>query len=171
MIQSSSILGNVKSDQPLRKKYEEMSKHDLVERVIITRFESARARMRKNSDKGTDVILTLPSGSQLLDGDIIFLSETAMIIIEKAPESVAMIEINSNLHDHELVELSVRVGHALGNLHRPIMSEDYKIYVPVQADNEFEMLNNLFKHDANHLKIEKKLMVFEPVEGSGSHEH
>ncbi len=104
------------------------------ETIKISRLESQRVRMRKTSDKGTDIALTLPQGTHLRHGDVIMLTEDKMVVVEIEPENVAMIEIKDNIHnDNDIIEVPVRVGHTIGNLHRPIKLEGNKIYFPIQA--------------------------------------
>ena len=92
--------------------------------------------MRKTSNKGTDIALILPQGTQLRHGDVIMVTEEKMVIVELEPENVAMIEIKDNISDHDIIEVPVRVGHTIGNLHRPLKLERNKIYFPIQADSE-----------------------------------
>jgi urease accessory protein len=171
MITKDKVVGNIKKDQKLREKYDGFCTRKLCETVKITRFESTRVRMRKTSDKGTDVALILPQGAQLRDGDIIMLEPDKLIIVEIEPENVAMIEIKNNIRENEIIEVPVKIGHTIGNLHRPIKVEGNKIYFPIQADTELEMFKKLFGHLNEHLKIEKTKMVFEPEEGTEIHEH
>ena len=63
MLTITSILGNIKKDPLLNKKYEELFQKNLVENVMIQRSESEKVRMRKISDKGTDIGFILPSGT------------------------------------------------------------------------------------------------------------
>ena len=101
MITIDKVVGNIKKDQKLREKYDDFCTRKLCETVKITRLESSRVRMRKASDKGTDVALILPQGARLRDGDIIMLEPDKLIIIEIEPENVAMIEIENNIEqDH-----------------------------------------------------------------------
>ena len=127
--------------------------------------------MRKTSDKGTDIALTLPQSTHLKHGDVIMLTENKMVIIKIEPENVAMVEIRGNLHDDDIVKLPVTVGHAIGNLHRPIKIEDNKIYFPIQADSEIDMFKKLFASVNEHIEMKKTEMVFEPDEGMNIHEH
>ena len=127
--------------------------------------------MRKTSDKGTDIALTLPQGTHLKHGDVIMLTENKMVIIKIEPENVAMVEIRGNLHDDDIVKLPVTVGHAIGNLHRPIKIEDNKIYFPIQADSEIDMFRKLLDPVNEHIEINKTKIVFEPDEGMNIHEH
>ena len=165
------MLGNIHRDQKFKEKYEEMSKRKLCETIKISRLESQRIRMRKTSDKGTDIALTLAQGTRLRHGDVVMLTEDKMVVVEIEPENVAMIEIKDNIHEDDIVEVPVRVGHTIGNLHRPIKLEGNKIYFPIQADTELDMFKKLFAPLSDHLEIKKTKMVFEPEEGAEVHEH
>lgn len=170
-IQVSSIVGNVNRDSMLRARYDEMSKQGLCEIVKINRMESERVRMRKVTDKGSDVIITLPQGSRLRHGDVIHLSDKRMIVVELEEEDLAMVKIRDDIPLDHAIEIATRIGHTIGNLHRPIKVEDRNIYFPIQADTEIEMLKRLLNPVLDHLVIEKVRMVFEPEEGVEVHEH
>jgi urease accessory protein len=163
------VIGNINKEKQLKEKYDEMCGKNSCERVKISRLESQRARMRKSSDRGTDLALTLPPGTRLKNGDVIILTENKMVIVEIEPENVLMIEIKENIHED--IEVPLRVGHTIGNLHRPIKIEKHKIYFPIQADTELEMFKKLFEPINEHLDIKKRTMVFEPEEGMEMHEH
>jgi urease accessory protein len=128
--------------------------------------------MRKTTDKGTDVGITLEPGSILRNGDVVFHSNEKMITVELEPENVAVLTFKrEDATDSELFEVAVKIGHALGNLHRPIKVEGEKVFLPIQADSEIELLNKTFAHILDHLTITKDKMVFEPEEGLHTHEH
>ena len=171
MITVESVIGNINKDKKLKEKYDEMVSRKSNEIVKISRIESEKVRMRKSSDKGTDVVLTLQQGTRLRHGDVIMLTEDKVIIAEIEPENVLMVEIKENLHEDDVVEVPVRVGHTIGNLHRPIKLERRKIYFPIQADTELEMFKKLFSPVNDHLEIKTTKIVFEPEEGAEIHEH
>ncbi|MDQ6864949.1 MAG: Urease accessory protein [Thermoproteota archaeon] len=166
-----SVLGNINNDKKLKEKYDEMAARKVCETIKISRLESQRVRMRKISDKGTDVALTLPPGTRLKHGDVIIITENKMVVVGIESEDVIMIEIRDNIHQDDIVEVPVRVGHTIGNLHRPIRLEGNKIYFPIQADTELEMFKKLFEPINEHLDIKKTTMVFEPEDGTEIHEH
>ena len=171
MIAVDSVLGNINNDKKLKEKYDEMTSRNVCETIKIGRLESQRVRMRKISDKGTDVALTLPPGTRLRHGDVIIITENKIVVVGIEPEDVIMIEIRDNIHEDDIVEVPVRVGHTIGNLHRPIKLEGNKIYFPIQADTELEMFKKLFEPINEHLDIKKTTMVFEPEDGTEIHEH
>ncbi len=148
-----------------------MSARKVSETIKISRLESQRVRMRKLSDKGTDVALTLQPGTRLKHGDVIILTENKMVVVGKEPEDVVMIQIRNNIHEADIVEITVRIGHIIGNLHKPIKLDGNKIYFPIQADTELEMFKKLFEPINEHLDIKKKTMVFEQEDGAEKHEH
>ncbi|MGC2667727.1 MAG: hypothetical protein WA220_00930 [Candidatus Nitrosopolaris sp.] len=166
-----SVLGNINNDKKLKEKYDEMTARKVCETIKISRLESQRVRMRKISDMGTDVALTLPPGTWLKNGDVIIITENKMVVVGIEPEDVIMIEIRDNIHQDDIVEVPVRVGHTIGNLHRPIRIEGNKIYFPIQTDAELEMFKKLFEPINEHLDIKKTTMVFEPEAGTEIHEH
>ena len=171
LITISSVIGNIKKDSNLRQKYDEMSRRETCETIKISRLESKRVRMRKTSDKGTDIALMLPQGTHLKHGDAILLNEDKMIVIEIEAENVAMVTIKSNLDHDDIFKLPVTIGHTIGNLHRPIKIEEDRIYFPIQADSEIDMFRKLLGSVNEHIEINKTKIVFEPDEGMNIHEH
>ena len=171
MITLDSVLGNIYRNPEMRKKYDEMMSRSLCESVIITRMESERVRMRKTSSKGSDIALTMPPGTKMRHGDILMSDNERMIVVELEPENVISLEVKNNLDEDDLVEIPARIGHAIGNLHRPLKLEGRKIYFPIQADSEVAMFQKIFSPLDHHLEIKSTKMVFEPNEGLDVHEH
>jgi len=170
LITVDSIFGNINRDKKLKEKYEELTARKACETIKISRLESQRVRLRKLSDKGTDVAVTLPPGTRLSHGDVIILTENKMVVVGIEPEKVIMIEIRDNIQEDDVIEVPVRVGHIIGNLHRPIKLKGNKIYFPIQGDTELEMFKKLFEPINEHLDIKKTTMVFEPVDETEIHE-
>ena len=171
MITINSIIGNLYHDSNLRKRYEEMSSRSLCESIRINRMEAQRVRMRKRSSKGTDIALTTTPGTRLRHGDVLMAGNDKMITIELEPENLAVVEVKDNIHEHDAVQVPVTIGHAIGNLHRPIKLEGRKIYFPIQTDSEIQMFKKIFGRLLDHLEITQAKMVFEPEEGTDVHEH
>jgi urease accessory protein len=171
LITINSVIGNVHHDRNLRKRYEEMSSQSLCESIRINRMEAERVRMRKRSSKGTDIALTMTPGTKLRHGDVLMVEKDKMITIELEPENLAVIQVKDNIPEHDAVQVPVTIGHAIGNLHRPIKLEGRKIFFPIQTDSEIEMFKKIFGQLLDHLEITQAKMVFEPEEGTDVHEH
>lgn len=155
------MLGNI--GKGLKVRYEEMLARNAVEKIAISRTESERLRMRKSTDMGTDVALAMPAGTRLRHGDVVSLAEK-MIVIAIEQEKVAVVRLKNSD-----ARTAVLVGHAIGNLHRPIKVEGDRIVLPVQSDGEIEMLRRQLGHVAGGVEITLDFAVFEPE--AGAHEH
>ena len=138
--------------------------------VRVSRTEAERIRMRKISDKGNDVVIELPQNSRLKDGDVLLSTAEKMLVVEITPEMVAVVSLK-NINDHHLFKTAVRIGHTIGNLHRPIRLEDNKIFLPIQAESEIDLLRKLFSPMGEHVEVSSTYIVFEPEDGTNVHEH
>ena len=171
MITVNHIIGNIYYDSPIREKYETMLEKDCCESVMINRVESHRLRMRKTANKGTDVIFMFENNPNLRNGDVVFMNEKKMILLTMEPEYVGIITIKSHENIEDIFSLSIKIGHRLGNLHRPIQVTKNQVLFPLQAKTELEMLTRLFGSFNNFIDIKTDYMIFEPEEGNHSHEH
>jgi urease accessory protein len=171
MITVGSVVGNKNKDENLLQIYQNMVRKDLVDIVQMSRMEAQRVRMRKSSNKGTDIAITLPQNVQIKHGDVLLLNSERMIVVEITPERVAVVALTENTPNDHVFEIAVKIGHTIGNLHRPIKLEDNKVVLPIQADSELDLLVKLFSSMKEHVSITSSTMVFEPEEGAHIHEH
>jgi urease accessory protein len=170
MLNINFVVGNVHKDHALGQKYRQMSEKQL-ETIQISRSEAQRVRMRKTSDKGTDVAIMLPQNTHIKHGDVLLLDNDRIIVVEVQPERVAVIAIENNIASHHLLEIAAKVGHTIGNLHRPIKIENNNIILPIQAESELDLLKKILGSIAEHINITSTTMVFEAEVGAEVHEH
>ena len=198
MLTITTIIGNIKKDSQLHQKYEETVKKNTIENVIIQRSETEKVRMRKVSDKETDIGFILPSRTHLKDGDVVFLDDTKMIVIKLSPELVAILNIKNHLHnnhdhgddhehkhdhehdhehkheraiDNELTNVALKVGHTIGNLHRPLKIENRDIIFPIQSPDEINLFLRLLSDLKDYIEIRSEQLIFEPDQGFDIHAH
>lgn len=171
LIRVDKIIGNVNFDKDLASKFEDMSEKEGVEIVNVTRLESERIRMRKVSDRGTELALTLPYGSHLMDGDVIFLTDEKIIVIKRASEDVLVVSFHKDMRQDLILDVAIKLGHKIGNMHRPIKIIGEQIFFPIQSNSELELFEKLFISLRDYLDISKDTIIFEPDEGYNIHEH
>jgi|ERR1044071_9753004 len=171
MIHINKILGNIHSDSYLQEKYQDMKKKDKVEKIELNRLEADRIRIRKVSDKGTDLALTLNPGSHIHDGDVILVAEETMVIAKRESENVAIISINNDISAEQILDMAIKLGHIIGNMHRPIRVINNKVYFPIQSDSEIELFKRLFYNLGQDIDIKTENIVFEPDLGYDIHGH
>ena len=171
MITVNQIIGNITTNSDLKKKYEDMIKNNNIEKVLIDRSDSQKLRMRKYTDKQTDIIFIFDHSPHLKNDDVVFLDPNRMILINLRPELVGIITCTLTPNKEDYFPISVKIGHNLGNLHRPIKVTKNQIIFPIQAESELEMLNKMFSSFNRFIDIKTDTLVFEPDEGSDIHEH
>lgn len=171
LIRIDKIIGNVNFDKDLASRFEDMSEKERVEIVNVTRLESERIRMRKVSDRGTELALTLPYGSHLIDGDVIFLTDEKIIVIKRASEDVLVVSFHKDMRQDLILDVAIKLGHKIGNMHRPIKIIGEQIFFPIQSNSELELFEKLFISLRDYLDISKDTIIFEPDEGYNIHEH
>ena len=175
MLTIDNIIGNIYNNDKLVTSFKEFVSKQQDETFLITRPESQRQRMRKVSNKGTDIALNLHPGSHhLIHGDVLLLHDNQIVVVKIEPENVLQVEILKdtliNNNDSQL-QIPVQIGHTIGNLHRPIKLDGPRIIFPVQAESEIEMFRKLFHPFHHHIEIQSKMIVFEPDETMNVHEH
>lgn len=180
MITITNIIGNIKKDPHLNQKYEESVKKNIVETVVIQRSETEKVRMRKVSDKETDIGFILPSRTHLKDGDVVFSDDSKMIVIKLSPELVAILNLKNHSHnnhlggdnkDHDLINVAIKVGHTIGNLHRPLKIENDNIVFPIQTPEEIDLFLRLLSDLKDYVEIRSDKLIFEPDQGFDIHAH
>ena len=169
MLTVTSIVGNIFHDKSLRKK----SKHFTgnYEKLIISRLETERGRLRRKTDKGTDIGLVLKSGTKLQHGDILLSTKEKFIIVEQLPEKVISIRIKKK-EPKNLLKLCIMIGHIIGNRHRPIaIDEKGTISFPIQADSEVDVFRRLLHNTVDYMELTVEERIFQPEQGMDVHEH
>jgi urease accessory protein len=148
-----------------------MLKKDKVENIQISRLEADRIRMRKVSNKGTDLAMTLLPGSHIYDGDVVLLAEDRMVIAKRETENVATVTLNNDASTQQLLDSATKLGHIIGNMHRPIRVTNNKIYFPIQSNSEIELFKKLFYNLKQNIDIKIENIIFEPDVGFVIHGH
>jgi urease accessory protein len=175
MLTIDRVIGNIYNDDHLMATFKGFVSKQQDETFLISRTESQRQRMRKVSNKGTDIALNFHSGSQhLRHGDVLLLNDNQIVVVEIEPENVLQLEILKDTligSTESLIQILVQIGHTIGNLHRPIRLDGSRIYFPIQSESEIEMFRKLFHPFHHHIEIQSKKIVFEPSETMNVHEH
>jgi urease accessory protein len=156
----TSVTGNIFANRRLAEKYRRMKAAGRCERLTISRMEMEKLRLRRTTDRGTDVGLVLEPGSRLHHGDV--LDAEKFIVIEQLPEKVVSISIKKN--DAGVAAL---VGHAIGNRHRQIAVDHDTISFPIQAESEVDTFRKLLPAG---VKLKVTEQVFLPSGEVHSHE-
>ena len=133
------------------------------EHLRISRHDAEKSRLRKSTDRGTDIGIVLEQGTRLQHGDILQGGEKT-IVVEQIPEKVATLKI-----DKSDTESLILAGHIIGNRHRPVSIKDNTIHFPIQADSEIEVFEKLLS--GVNAKITVEEIIFTPHDMAWVSEH
>ena len=134
-----------------------------IERLVLTRTELARSRLRRAGERGTDVAISLGAGGHLRRGDVLACG-SRRVLVEQAPESVIAATLPAGAGAAALV------GHIIGNMHRPMSIDGPTVRFPIQADSELETFGRLLG-TVGGVEMAVETAVFEPHAGAGAHGH
>jgi urease accessory protein len=136
----TSVAGNIFANRHLAEKCRRAKAAGKCERLFVSRIEMERLRLRRTTDRGTDVGLVLEPGSRLHHGDV--LAAARFILVEQLPEKVASVSMKKS-DPEKMVDLAALVGHTIGNRHRPIAVDHGIISFPIQAESEADTFKKL----------------------------
>ena len=160
MLSSVSIVGNIFTENGSH-----ILKEKTFEKLQISRNDLEKNRLRRTTDKGTDVSIVLERGSKLQHGDILNHSES-FIVIYQTPEKVITIKTKE-----DSFELMVLLGHIIGNRHRPISLEGRTVTFPIQAESELEVFQRLFTPIIGKIEMSIEEKIYMPDQRMNVHEH
>lgn len=142
------ILGNIKDMEDI---------HCHVERVYLESDELLKRVLRVTSDHGHEYGISLPKGSEMRDGDILFNDGHNMVVISVKEDDVIVIT------PRDINEMG-EVAHNLGNKHLPVQIEDGKIII------QYDYLVERFLQDLQ-VNFERKNMKLKQAFRHVDHSH
>ena len=164
MLAVTYIAGNI-ADRHLAAKYRRAKAAGKCERLLLSRMEMERLRLRRVTDRGTDIGLVLEPGSKLHHGDLLAAKER-FIVVEQLPEKVVSISMKKD-NMEKMVGIAALIGHSIGNRHKPIAVDDDTISFPVQSESEVDAFRKLLP---NEVKLKVIEQVFFPAGEAHTHE-
>jgi len=165
MLIVNTVLGNIYKDDQLAKKIEDSKEQGKFRRLLLSRIEMEKTRLRKKTDDGFDIGFVLEPGTKLQHGDIISESDET-ILIEQLPEKILIVKFKENRKD-----LFLLVGHIIGNRHRPISIKNETISFPIHDDSEMELFERLFHEVIHEIDLSIDEQCFIPHTSMDVHEH
>jgi len=133
------ILGNIKDMEDI---------HCHVERIYLESDELLKRVLRVTSDHGHEYGISLPKGSEMRDGDILFNDRHNMVVISVKEDDVIVIT------PRDINEMG-EVAHNLGNKHLPVQIEDGKIIIQYDYLVEKFLQNLQVNFERKNMKLKQ----------------
>jgi len=106
-----------------------------VDVLHLDQSDAQKSRLRKATDAGVEVAISLDRGTQLRDGDILLWDEArrAAIVARIDLRDVLVIDLGGLADGPPEVSMArcVELGHALGNQHWAAVVKGTRVYVPL----------------------------------------
>lgn len=135
MILVETKLGNLAD--PL---WRERAVHARLDPLVLEQWEAPKNRLRKASEGGIELAISLPRSDHLHDGDVLhFDAENNIIVAARiALKEVLVIELEGieTLAPAEILRTCFELGHGLGNQHWPAVIKGTTVYVPLSVDQK-----------------------------------
>lgn len=135
MILVEKKLGNLRD--PL---WHDLSHRIRVDLLVLEQWEAPKNRLRKASEGGVELAISLPRSEHLHDGDVLYFDAAAghMVVARVALKEVLVIELQGleSLSPAEILRTCFELGHALGNQHWPAVIKGTTVYVPLSVDQK-----------------------------------
>jgi len=114
--------------------------HATLDWLALDQWEAQKSRLRKSTQNGVDVAVSLPRGILLRDGDVLVWDETRQtaIVARVTLKDVMVVELDSlqAQPSEALIRTCVELGHALGNQHWPAVVKGNRVYIPLTVDKK-----------------------------------
>lgn len=106
-----------------------------VDVLRLSQSDAHRTRLRRRTDSGTEVAVTLERGTALHDGDVLRWDERSRtaLVVRVDLGHVMVVDFSASLCERPevLLRRGVQVGHALGSQHWPAVVSGSRVYVPL----------------------------------------
>ncbi len=138
MLIVNEILGNINNDLKWEELYNDVRYKDCVQTIMFTRKESERSRLYKKLPGFDEEIgINLKRGTILHDGDVLYYKKgEKMFVVKIEAEEMMVLHFVEKFHEDKMLELAVKLGHAIGNQHWQMKVVEGKIYVPIMIDKK-----------------------------------
>jgi urease accessory protein UreE len=107
-----------------------------IKEVATNRQDAMRGRVRIKLSDADDLVINLPRGQPIRQGDIFGPTEKGdyyKILIE--PEQVIKVTLDKS-QSNDVIEKAAKLGYNLGNRHLEVLIEDGAVFVPVTIGEE-----------------------------------
>ena len=126
-----------------------------IDPLVLEQWEAPKSRLRKASESGIELAISLPRSEHLHDGDVLHsaAAQGLIVVARIALKEVLVIELEGleNLAPHEILRASFELGHGLGNQHWPAVIKGSTVYVPLSVDQKV-MASVMRTHAFAHVK-------------------
>ena len=135
MIRVDEVLGNI-ADPTWAARLE--GAH--VDYMVLDQWEAQKSRLRRSTEHGVELAVSLDRGTQLRDGDVLAWDgeRQSAIVAHIHLKEVMVIDVDQVMKSspEAVMQACLELGHALGNQHWPAVVKGTRVFVPLTVDRK-----------------------------------
>ena len=135
MVIIEKVLGNISDGR-----WKGIAAGAKLDELRLSQWDAQKNRLRKTSEGGTELAISLERKSFLHDGDVLsWDAATKVLVVAKVMlREVLVIDLSqlSKSDPEQVVRTCFELGHALGNQHWPAVVKEYRVFVPLTVDKK-----------------------------------
>lgn len=133
-LRANGILGNIDEPDWLTRR-----QNTKVDYLALDQWEAQKSRLRRHTEDGLEIALSLDRGVQLRDGDVLVWDEDERTLVVARIDLEDVMEINLagllGATPELMIQTCLELGHAVGNQHWPAVVKGTVVYVPLTVDH------------------------------------
>lgn len=107
-----------------------------VERLPIAYDEAAKSRLRRRTESGMDVAISVQRGVYLAEGSVVHDDGERIVVIARRPAPALVVRFGAGLEPDALVRQAAMLGHAFGNQHVPLEVLGREVRIPLTTSEQ-----------------------------------
>ncbi len=135
MVIIEKVLGNISDER-----WKGIAAGARLDELRLNQWDAQKNRLRKMSEGGTELAISLDRNSFLHDGDVLsWDAATRVLVVARVMLSeVLVIDLSelSGRDPEQMARTCFELGHALGNQHWPAVVKDHRVFVPLTVDRK-----------------------------------
>ncbi len=111
-----------------------------IDAFALDQWEAQKNRLRKETEGGLELAVSLPRNTHLRDGDVLWMDDATRIacVARITLKEVMIIDLARTVRatPDAILRNGFELGHALGNQHWPAVVKGTRVYVPLTVDRK-----------------------------------
>jgi urease accessory protein len=109
-----------------------------LDELVLDQWEAQKSRLRRRTNRGVEIAVSLDRGTQLRDGDVLAWDQDrrTAVVARITLTDVMVVEFEDVMASapQVVVQTCIELGHAIGNQHWPAVVKGTCVYVPLTVD-------------------------------------
>lgn len=107
-----------------------------LERLPVAYDEASKSRLRRTTESGTDIAISVPRGVYLAEGSVLDDDGERIVVVVRLPAPALVVRFGAGLDPEVLLRQAAMLGHAFGNQHVPLEVAGREVRIPLTTSEQ-----------------------------------